>query len=222
MSEDDYSDDFSREDFNQNGNKKTFLIDEAVEIEGDKERSQNINRIDNDSKKLKKPQVYSGDEDHYSFAANSNFQFKEPDHFTHWKTIDKVDLKNIIAGDIQQLNTIMNELAFSNFNDPAFVAPTKEGRNALQIMQFSLQYMMFTQNEIANRIKVLHNYIDQGKQQLTQIRKIENSQKDRIKKQKKTDRKLNEQAIHYEFLIKKFRPDLQPEKLEELHKDLDM
>ena len=157
MSEEEYSDDFSREDLNQRGNKKTFLIDEAVKIERDKNIDQNINKIDNDSKKLKKTHTYSKDDDHYSFAATSEFHFKEPDHFTYWRTIDRIDLRNIIAGDIQQLNTVMNELAFSNFNDPSFVAPTREGRNALQIMQFSLQYMMFTQNEIANRIKTLYN-----------------------------------------------------------------
>lgn len=150
------------------------------------------------------------------------FKFQEPDRTTHWKTIDKVDLRNIIGGDIQQLNTVMNELAFSNFNDPAFVSPSKEGRNALQIMQYSLQYFLFTQSEMVNRINSLHKYIQQGKEQLTQIQKIEKAQKERIKKQKRVDRKLNEQAMHYEFLIRKFRPDLDPEKLESLHKDLDM
>jgi len=116
----------------------------------------------------------------------------------------------------------MNELAFSNFNDPAFVKPTKEGRNALHTMQFALQYFMFTQSEMVNRINTLNTYIQQGKEQLSQINKIEKKQKDRMKKQKKVDRKLNEQAMHYEFLIRKFRPDLDPDKLNELHQDMEM
>lgn len=116
----------------------------------------------------------------------------------------------------------MNELAFSNFNDPNFVNPTKEGRNALHIMQFALQYFMFTQSEMVNRINTLNTYIHQGKAQLEQMKTIEQKQKDRIKKQKKVDRKLNEQAMHYEFLIRKFRPDLDPDKLNELHQDIQM
>lgn len=184
---------------------------------------QTINRIENDTKRLVKPQPYSKDDrDYGSFIAANPFKFQEPDHDTHWKTIDKIDLRNIIAGDIQQLNTVTNELAFSNFNDPAFVAPTKEGRNALQIMQFSLQYLLFTQSEMANRVNTLHKYIEQGKEQLAHARKIEKAQKDRIRKQKKADKRLNEQAMHYEFLIRRFRPDLDPEKLEELHQDLNL
>ena len=58
MSEEEYSDDFSREDLNQRGNKKTFLIDEAVKIERYKNIDQNINKIDNDSKKLKKTHIH--------------------------------------------------------------------------------------------------------------------------------------------------------------------
>lgn len=142
--------------------------------------------------------------------------------YTHWKTVDKTDLPGIIGGDIQQLNTVMNELAFSNFNDPSFVSPTKEGRNALHIMQYALQYFMFIQSEMVNRINTLNTYIHQGKQQMDQMSKIERKQKDRIKKQKRVDRKLNEQAIHYEYLIRKYRPDLNPEKLNEIHQNMDL
>ena len=97
-----------------------------------------------------------------------------------------------------------------------------KGQNALQIMQFSLQYLMFTQSEMVKKINSLHTYVETGKDQLKQIKKIEKSQKERIHKQKKVDRKLNEQAIHYEFMIKRFRPDLDPEKLEELQRDINM
>lgn len=133
----------------------------------------------------------------YSFLRiSSNFrsQHSKPLHSqtlfrtTHWKTIDRTDLAGIIGGDIQQLNTIMNELAFSNFNDPQFVNPSKEGRNALHIMQYALQYFMFTQSEMVNRVNTLNTYIQQGKAQLTQMSKIEEKQKDRIKKQKRLDR----------------------------------
>lgn len=221
---DDYSDDFSRDSKENLGvGKQEFNIDEEVGIDDDKDIDQDINRVGNDSKRLKKPQYYSKEQsDPNVFVSANPFNFKEPDRTTHWKTIDKVDLRNIIGGDIQQLNTVMNELAFSNFNDPAFVNPSKEGRNALQIMQYSLQYFMFTQSEMVNRINTLHKYIQQGREQLTEIKKIEKAQKERIKKHKRVDRKLNEQAMHYEFLIRKFRPDLDPEKLEALHKDMDM
>lgn len=219
MSEEVYSDDFSREE--PKGQK--IFIDEEVEIEGDKDMEREVNRATSDTNKLKKPYDYGQEnQDPNVFVASRPFKFQEPDRHTHWKTIDKVDVRNIIGGDIQQLNTVMNELAFSNFNDPAFVKPTKEGRNALQIMQYSLQYFMFTQSEMVSRINTLHKYIEQGKSQLTQIKKVEKTQKEKIKKQKKADRKLNEQAMHYEFLIKRFRPDLDPEKLESLHKDMNL
>lgn len=219
----DYSEDFSRDSGELLGNKKEIFIDEEVGIPEDKDFDQSINRIDNDSKRLKKPRnPNSENTDPNMFASTNPFTFQIPERTTHWKTIDKVDLRNVIGGDIQQLNTIMNELAFSNFNDPAFVNPSKEGRNALQILQFSLQYLMFTQSEMVNRINTLHKHIHQGKEQLTQIKNIEKQQKERIKKQKKIDRKLNEQAMHYEFLIRKFRPDLDPEKLEEVYKNIQM
>lgn len=218
---DNYSDDFSRGSDNILGNKNDIYIDERVDIEDDRDLDQDVNRIDNNTKRMKKPHI-NDQNDQNAFVSNNPFAFKEPDRYTHWKTIDKVDVRNVIRGDIQQLNTVMNELAFSNFNDPAFVNPTKEGQSALQIMQFALQYFMFTQGEMVNRINTLHNYIQNGKEQLNQIKKIEKKQKERIKKQKRVDRKLNEQAMHFEFLIRKFRPDLDPQKLEELHRDINM
>ena len=220
---DNYSDDFSRGSDTLLGktNKGEIIIDEVVDTHDDRELDQSINRINHSSKRLKKPHYYNKEDvDPNMFVAENPFNFQEPERYTHWKTIDKIDIRNIIRGDIQQLNTVMNEIAFSNFNDPAFVKPTNEGQKALQTMQFALQYMMFTENEMVNRINSLHNYIQTGKEQLKQIKKVEKSQKERLSKQKKVDRKLNEQALHYEFLIKRFRPDLDPEKLEELHQDV--
>jgi hypothetical protein len=219
---DQYSDDFSRgSDRILADVQKDIYIDEQVEIEDDRDLDQDVNKIDNNAKRMKKPQNYNQTEQNV-FVSKNPFIFQEPDRYTHWKTIDKVDVRNVIRGDIQQLNTVMNELAFSNFNDPAFVKPTKEGQSALQVMQFSLQYFMFTQSEMVKRIGTLHSYIQNGKEQLSEIKKVEKKQKERIKKQKRVDRKLNEQAMHYEFLIRKYRPDLDPEKLEEIHKDINM
>jgi hypothetical protein len=221
MSEE-YSDDFSRGS-EEIMDKKHENIDSHIKYEDEKEVEQSINRITNDTKRLKKPKYYGKDDtDPNSFISTNAFTFHEPDHTTHWKTIDKVDLSSIIAGDIQQLNTVTNELAFSNFNDPYLVSPTSEGRKALQILQFSLQYFMFTQSEMASRINTLHSYIKNGKEQLEKIKTVEKIQKEKIKKQKRNDRKLNEQAMHFEFLIRKFRPDLDPEKLQHLHEELNL
>ncbi|CAI2362432.1 unnamed protein product [Moneuplotes crassus] len=218
---DDYSDDFSRgSELFEKTNKGEIIIDEIQDLDGDRNLQQKLNRSEHNTHRLKQPIDYSNSNN--VFIAENPFVFKEPDRYTHWKTVDKVDVRDIIRGDIQQLNTVMNELAFSNFNDPAFVKPTKEGQSALQTLQFSLQYMMFTQSEMVNRINSLHQYCQNGKEQLQQLKKIEKAQKERITKQKKIDRKLNEQALHYEFLIKRFRPDLDPEKLEELQTDISM
>jgi len=217
---DDYSDDFSRGS-NEIINQKEAYIDQPIKFDDDNQNDQNINRLSNDTRRLKKPVHYGKeDNDPNCFVSTSPFSFQEPDRTTHWRSIDKVDIKNIIGGDIQQLNTVMNELAFSNFNDPSFSEPTKEGRKALQVMQYSLQYFMFTQSEMVNRINALHKYTKTAKEQLEQIKKVEKAQKDRIKKQKRTDRKLNEQAMHYEFMMKRFRPDLDPDKLNDLHHEL--
>ena len=129
MSED-YSDDFSRGSDLLEKNKKVeiFIDEEVVDDQDDRGLEQRINRIDHGSKRLKKPKNFrSGNSGENVFIAENPFKFHEPDRYTHWKTIDKVDVRNIIRGDIQQLNTVNNELAFSNFNDPAFGKPTKKG-----------------------------------------------------------------------------------------------
>lgn len=52
------------------------------------------------------------------------------------------------------------------------------------------------------------------------MKRLEMQQKVQLKKFKKADKKCNEKAVHFEFLLKKFRPDLDPSKLEQLHKEI--
>ena len=94
-----------------------------------------------------------------------------------------------------------------------FVQPTKQGKKAIQCMQFGLQYFEFTQQMMVERIHLLHSYIDQAKNQLTQMKKIDQNQKAKLKKYKKQNQEFDDQALHYEYLIRKYRPDLDPEKL---------
>ena len=56
------------------------------------------------------------------------------------------------GGNIEQLLAIKDELAYSNFLDPVFTHPTKEARQAIQCMQFGLQYFDFTQKALVDRI----------------------------------------------------------------------
>ena len=53
-------------------------------------------------------------------------------------------MSDILSGDIRTLLSVKDELAHSNFFDPHFVNPSREGRAAIQCMQFGLQYFEFT------------------------------------------------------------------------------
>ena len=74
---------------------------------------------------------------------------------------------------------------------------------------------------MVERIHLLHSYIDQAKSQLTQMKKIDQNQKAKLKKYKKQNQEFDDQALHYEYLIRKYRPDLDPEKLWALHAKLE-
>ena len=72
------------------------------------------------------------------------FEFAEPGELTNWRSIEKVDLSRVVGGELGPLVENIRELAFSNFNDPRMVAPCPEVAKAMQVMQFGLQYLLFT------------------------------------------------------------------------------
>ena len=78
MSEDDYSDDFSRQEDTKYENQE-ILIDEQVAIEDDHDIDQQINRAENDARRIKKPYPKrQPDEDPNVFVSPNKFHFQEP------------------------------------------------------------------------------------------------------------------------------------------------
>ena len=66
--------------------------------------------------------------------SKQQFVFKEPTKRTNWRTIDSLWIQDIRNGDIRSLIAAKDELAHSNFLDPMFVQPTKQGKKAIQCM----------------------------------------------------------------------------------------
>ena len=82
-------------------------------------------------------------------------------------------MSDILSGDIRTLLSVKDELAHSNFFDPHFVNPSREGRAAIQCMQFGLQYFEFTQRVMAEKIRVLQTYVEKGRETLETMEVID-------------------------------------------------
>lgn len=83
-----------------------------------------------------------------------------------------------------------------------------EGHHAVKIAQFAMQYYLFAQKHLWNKVQTLNSYRLAQSQECDKLKKINSRQKQKLKKQRHLSSKLNEQAIHFEVLIQKMRPDL--------------
>ena len=80
-----------------------------------------------------------------------------------------------------------------------------------------MQYYMFAQRHLTNKVLTLNNFLVTQKEQLGKIKQANQVQKHKLRKQKHISDKLNEQAIHYEILLQKLKPDILEKRMKSLH-----
>lgn len=83
-------------------------------------------------------------------------------------------------------------------------------------MQYAMQYYMFAQRHLTNKVLTLNNFLLTQKAELEKLKQVNQIQKHKLRKQKHISDKLNEQAIHYEILIQKLKPDILEKRMKSL------
>lgn len=93
---------------------------------------------------------------------------------------------------------------------------TTDGLKALKILQFGMQYYMFAQRHLTSKCTVLHDYLTKQNAELERLEELHRKVKARLRKQRHVGEQLNEQAIHYEVLMRRLRPDILEKRLQAL------
>lgn len=75
---------------------------------------------------------------------------------------------------------------------------------------------MFAQRHLTNKVLTLNGYLTTQKAELDKLKNVHAAQKHKIRKQRHLGNQLNEQAIHYEVLMRRLRPDLLERRLKAL------
>jgi hypothetical protein len=75
-------------------------------------------------------------------------------------------------------------------------------------MQFAMQYYMFAQKHLTNKALTLDSYLTKQRAHVEELNELKNVKKMKLRKHKYINKKLDEQAIHFEVMIQKLRPDI--------------
>ena len=106
---------------------------------------------------------------------------------------------------LQNLGTI----AFCDFGEERkgkHLSP--EANQVLKVMQFAMQYYMFAQKHLTNKVLTLNHYLLTQRAELEKLKQVKEQRNHKLRRQKDLSDRLNEQAIQYEVLIQKLRPDI--------------
>ena len=93
---------------------------------------------------------------------------------------------------------------------------TADGLKALKILQFGMQYYMFAQQHLTGKCTVLNEYLTKQNSELEKLEELHGKLKAKLRKQRHIGEQLNEQAIHYEVLMRRLRPDILEKRLKAL------
>ena len=85
---------------------------------------------------------------------------------------------------------------------------SKQGKTAVKTLQCGIQYYIFAQKQMREKIAVLQEYAAKQQEELAKVNRLVEEEKQRTKQYKATDERLNEQALHFEIMINRLRPDL--------------
>ena len=109
----------------------------------------------------------------------------------------------------------MDDIAYCDLKDEGNVVwISKEGLEAMRVMQMSLQYLLSVQKKIGDKVQTVSGYLQAQRQHLAKVEQVHMEQKLKMQRYKNAEHKLNEQAIHYEIMLNKLTQDQLNEKLE--------
>ena len=77
----------------------------------------------------------------------------------------------------------------------------EEGRKAAKVLQCGIQYYMFVQKQMRDRIAVLQDYAVKQSQELERLQQIYAKKRMTNKRYKQLNEKFNNQALHFEIMI---------------------
>lgn len=80
---------------------------------------------------------------------------------------------------------------------------------------------MFAQKHMINKVLTLSDYLEQQNQELEKLQNRNHEQKVKIKKERFKSEALNEQALHYELIVQKLRPDILEKRMQAMKKNGD-
>jgi len=96
----------------------------------------------------------------------------------------------------------LDSIAYADFSqDRNGRQMTPEGSQAIRVMQYAMQYYLFAQKHLTNKVLTLNNYLLTQNTELEKLKKVNSVQRHKLKKQRHMGAKLNEQAIHFEVMI---------------------
>lgn len=75
---------------------------------------------------------------------------------------------------------------------------------------------MFAQEHLTNKCLVLNEYLTKQNAELEKLEQIHAKLKHKVRKQRHIGEQLNEQAIHYEVLMRRLRPDILEKRMKTL------
>ncbi len=71
-----------------------------------------------------------------------------------------------------------------------------------------MQYFIFAQKALRQKVDLLHGYVKTQDAELEKLKQILRKERKKFKQMQSYDDHLNEQAMQFEILINKTRPDL--------------
>lgn len=83
---------------------------------------------------------------------------------------------------------------------------SNESIKALQVMQLTLQYLVYSQKILQQKIQATQIYMTEQRKQVENCKEIRKKQKEKLKKLEKYIDKLNEEELHYESMARKTCP----------------
>lgn len=108
-------------------------------------------------------------------------------------------------GELQPIISNLSSIAHCDLNNERNCSyMSEEGRKAMQVMQCGMQYLLFAQQAMWEKIELLKQYT--GRQLETQraLEAKERELKRKVHGYRKLDSKYNEQAIQFEVALRRF------------------
>ena len=142
------------------------------------------------------------------------FQFDENQRI-NWRSIGSLhfdETTGVIDNSYEPANDILlniEQVAYTNLDkerNTRWIG--NEGRKATKILQCGMQYYMFVQKQMRDKISVLQQYAGKQYEEMERLQLIYKQKKETHKRYRELNEKLNDQALHYEIMINRLRPDL--------------